>query len=157
MHRRTYKLAVMTALSIGLAVSAQHVERDAALYQADELKWLDGPKSLPKGAKLAVLEGDPGKEGPFVMRLRLPDGYTIPAHTHPKTERLTVISGTFNIAMGGKLDRNAARKMSAGAFGYWAAGMEHQVWVDGETVVQLHGFGPWSINYLNPSDDPRKK
>ena len=69
-----------------------------------DVKWQDGPASLPKGAKIAVLEGDPTKEGPFVFRVKVPDGYRIPPHTHPKTERVTVISGTFNIGMGDKCD-----------------------------------------------------
>jgi hypothetical protein len=47
--------------------------------------------------------------------------------------------------------------MPAGSFGYWPAGMKHFVWSDGETVVQLHGIGPWSIQYVNPADDPRTK
>jgi quercetin dioxygenase-like cupin family protein len=141
-------------LSVLLAfVASVAVADDAGIYPPNELKWQDGPKSIPAGAKLALLEGDPTKEGPFVMRLKLPDGYKIPAHTHPKTERVTVISGTFNIMMG---DDNHARKMPAGSFGYWAAGMKHSVSAEGETVVQLHGVGPWQINYLNPADDPRK-
>jgi hypothetical protein len=140
----------------GLSIADEH-GKDAALFTADKLDWKEGPKSIPPGAKLAVLEGDPAKEGPFVMRLRLPDGYTIPPHTHPKTERLTVISGTFNIAMGEKLDKPAGEKMPAGSFGYWAAGMKHLVWTNGETVVQLHGIGPWTINYVNAKDDPRNK
>ncbi len=89
------------------------------------------------------------------MRLRLPDGYSIPPHTHPKTERLTVISGTFNIVMGEKLAKKAGRKMPAGTFGFWTAGMKHFVWAEGETIIQLHGIGPWSIKYLNDADDPR--
>jgi len=121
------------------------------------VQWIEGPKSIPAGAQLAALEGDPSKDGPFVMRLKLPDGYKIPAHTHPKVERLTVISGTFHIVMGDDLDPKKATKMPAGSFGYWAPGMKHVVWADGETVVQLHGIGPWSINYVNPADDPRNK
>src|SRR6516162_5738345 len=78
--------------------------REMAVYPPADLKWVDGPPSLPAGARLAVLEGDPGKEGPFVMRLKLPDGYRIPPHTHPRPERVTVISGTFNIGMGEKFD-----------------------------------------------------
>jgi quercetin dioxygenase-like cupin family protein len=153
-----YKLALSLTLPlVGLAFSAEHGDRDAGIYSPSEMKWGDGPKSLPPGAKMAVLEGDPTKDGPFVLRLRMPDGYTIPPHTHPKTERLTVISGTFNIAMGEKLDKKDARKMPAGSFGYWAAEMKHFVWADGETIVQLHGIGPWSIKYLNPNDDPRNK
>jgi len=26
-----------------------------------------------------------------------------------------------------------------------------------ETILQVHGVGPWAINYVNPADDPRKK
>jgi quercetin dioxygenase-like cupin family protein len=100
--------------------------------------------------------GDPNKEGPFVFRVKVPDGYRVPPHTHPKTERVTVISGTFNIGMGDKFDQKATRIMDAGAYGYWPAGMKHFVWAKGETVLQFHGTGPWSIKYVNPDDDPRK-
>jgi quercetin dioxygenase-like cupin family protein len=105
---------------------------------------------------VAVLEGDPTKEGPFTMRLKLPGGYRIPPHTHPKTERLTVISGTFRFGMGDRFEEKMLRDLPAGAYGYWPAGMKHFVQAKGETIVQLHGVGPWQIVYLTPSDDPRK-
>jgi quercetin dioxygenase-like cupin family protein len=127
------------------------------VYPPGEIKWRKGPESLPPGAEIAVLEGDPSKTGPFVFRVRFPDGYTIPPHTHPRAERVTVIAGTFHIAMGEKLDRTAGQPMPAGSFGYWPAGMKHFAWVSGETIVQLHGSGPWQINYLNPADDPRNR
>src|SRR3954451_9051050 len=98
-----------------------------SVYPPADLKWGSGPASLPPGAKLAVLEGDPAKEGPFVMRLKLPDGYRIPPHEHPKAERITVISGTFNVGMGDKFDLKAGRAMVAGPFGTWPAGMKHSV------------------------------
>ena len=122
-----------------------------------KLTWKDGPPSLPKGAQIAVLEGDPSKEGPFVFRVKVPDGYRIPPHTHPKMERVTVIQGTFNIGMGEKFDDKAAKAMPTGTYGYWESGMKHFVFVKGETVVQFHGMGPWKIEYVNPSDDPRNK
>jgi quercetin dioxygenase-like cupin family protein len=131
--------------------------REMAVYPPADLKWVDGPPSLPAGARLAVLEGDPGKEGPFVMRLKLPDGYRIPPHTHPRPERVTVISGTFNIGMGEKFDAGKGTAMPAGTFGTWAPGMKHYVWARGETVVQLHGIGPWVIEYVNREDDPRNQ
>ena len=130
---------------------------EAELFPAADIKWKDGPPSLPKGARIAVLEGDPSKEGPFVFRVKVPDGYRIPPHTHPKTERVTVISGTFNLGMGEKFDDKAGRAMPAGTYGYWPAGMKHFVWVKGETIVQFHGMGPWSIQYVNPEDDPHRK
>src|SRR5262245_21868680 len=130
---------------------------DAAIHRSDELTWKDGQPSLPKGAKIAVLEGDPTKPGPFVFRVKVPDGYRIPPHTHPKPERVTVISGTFNIGMGDKFDASKGKAMPAGTYGTWPAGMKHFVWVKGETVVQFHGNGPWEIEYINPADDPRKR
>jgi quercetin dioxygenase-like cupin family protein len=129
----------------------------ATLHVPDAISWRPGPSSLPKGAMIAVLEGDPTKEGPFVFRVKVPDGYCVPPHTHPKTERVTVISGTFNIGMGDKFDEKATKAMPAGSYGYWPAGMKHFVWARGETVLQFHGSGPWSIEYLNPSDDPRNQ
>lgn len=126
-----------------------------SIHAPNALTWTDGPPSLPPGAKIAVLEGDPGKSGPFVFRVKVPDGYKIPPHTHPKPERVTVLSGSFHLGMGEKFDPKHATTLPAGTYGTWPAGMKHFVWVEGETVVQFHGEGPWQIEYLNPADDPR--
>ena len=125
------------------------------LYPPISMEWKPGPAAIPPGAKMAVLEGDPTKEGPFVVRFQFPAGYHVPPHTHPKTERVTVISGTLYLATGETLDRSSAKELPAGSFGYWPAGMKHTAWANGETVIQLHGIGPWQINYVNPADDPR--
>jgi hypothetical protein len=90
------------------------------------------------------------------MRLKLPDGYRIPPHTHPKPGRVTVIAGQFNIGMGDRFDPAKGTAMPAGTFGTRAPGMKHFVWATGETVIQLHGNGPWAIDYVNPANDPRK-
>jgi hypothetical protein len=127
-----------------------------SLFVPADIPWKQAPASLPSGAQMAVLEGDPSKEGPFTMRLKLPDGYRIPPHTHPKVERLTVLSGSFRLGMGGQFEEKALRAMPAGTYGYWPPGMKHFVQVQGETVVQLHGTGPWQIIYVNPADDPRR-
>jgi hypothetical protein len=139
----------------GKKVAAALASGEAGFYPPAEVKWKDGPGSLPAGAKFAVLEGDPTKEGPFVMRLWFPDGFRIQPHWHPKVERITVISGTFNLGMGEKFDQSATRELTAGTFGFWPAGMRHFAWAKGETVLQLHGTGPWMITYVNPADDPR--
>src|SRR5262245_55522400 len=97
-------------LAVGLAGQAnEDPAGEPAIYTPDQLQWKNGPPSLPRGAKLAVLEGNPSAEGPFTMRLKFPNGYRIPPHTHPKTERLTVISGTFRLGMGEKFDEKALR------------------------------------------------
>ena len=58
--------------------------------------------------------------------------------------------------MGEKFDQSASKEMPARILGYWPAGMKHFAWARGETIVQLHGIGPWNIEYLNPADDPLK-
>lgn len=122
----------------------------------DQVQWQDSP-ALPAGAKVAVIEGDPAKEGYFAMRARLPDGYRIPAHWHPGYERVTVLSGTFHLGTGEKFDKAAARALPAGSYTSMEPGMRHFAWAEGETVLQINTLGPWGITYVNPADDPRTK
>jgi hypothetical protein len=147
----------LVVLSLAPAYPDDHPAEGFRLYSVKEIQWKDGPASLPKGAQMAVLEGDPTKDGPFVLRVKLPDGYRVAVHTHPKTERVTVISGIFHIGMGDKFDEKATKTMKAGTYGSWEAGMKHFAWAEGETVLQLHGMGPWSIQYVDPKDDPRNQ
>jgi quercetin dioxygenase-like cupin family protein len=122
----------------------------------DELKWTDVP-SLPAGAKVAVIEGPLNEAVPFTFRLRFPANYQLPAHWHPATERVTVLSGTFNIGMGDKLDPQKTTALGPGSIVIMQPGTKHFAWTKEETLVQLNGTGPWAINYVNPADDPRKK
>ena len=122
-----------------------------------EITWGAAPASIPAGAEAAVLYGDPAKEGLFSLRLKLPKGYRIAPHTHPKPEVVTVISGTFRLGMGEKADEAKAQKLPAGSFFAMPPGMAHFALVDEETVVQLNSTGPWSLTYVDPADDPRKK
>ncbi len=128
-----------------------------SILRPDQLKWTDGPPSLPAGVKCAVLEGDPAKEGPFTLRLKFPDGYRIPPHWHSSPERVTVISGTFNLGQGEKADISKGTELPSGSFFLMDPKSAHYAWATGETVVQINGTGPWGINYVNPADDPRKK
>ena len=157
--KRILPFTALTVLAVSFALG-QETTRPAAdrkpeIYSPTEIKWQDGPNFLPAGAKFAVLEGDPTKKGPFVMRIWFPDGFRIQPHWHPKVERVTVISGTLNLGMGEKFDPSATREMQAGAYGFWPAGMRHFAWAKGKTIVQLYGIGPWIFTYVNPADDPR--
>jgi len=153
--RSVFALLLAMAFALTQLFANEPQSADMRLYPPATIEWKAGPAALPAGAKMAVLEGDPKKEGPFVVRIQFPGGYYIPPHTHPKTERVTVISGALNLATGEALDRGSAKELPAGSFGYWPAGMKHTAWSEGETVIQLHGIGPWQINYVNPADDPR--
>lgn len=106
---------------------------------------------------MAVLYGDPTKEGVFVMRLKLPKGFRIAPHTHPKPEILTVISGAFHIGMGTTADPKKARRLRSGSFFAFSPGTAHYAHTSQPTIVQLSSTGPWTISYINPADDPRKR
>lgn len=120
------------------------------------VKWSPAPPFLPKGAQVAVLLGDPKKEAPFILRLKVPAGYKVPAHLHPIDENLTVLSGALHIGMGDKLDPANGEVVAPGGFVHMPKGMHHYAWFTQETVLQSAGVGPFGITYINPADDPRK-
>jgi len=127
-------------------------------FMPDEIQYGPAPAFLPPGATLAVLEGNPmGATGDFTIRLKMPDGYKIAPHWHPRRENVTVISGTLKVGMGDKFDESKMMSFGAGSFAYLDPSMHHYAMGRGETVVQIHGMAPLKINYINPSDDPSKK
>jgi len=127
------------------------------LVTADELKWGPAPPSLPSGAEVAVLEGDPSKAGMFTLRLKMPDGYTVPPHSHPTDEHVTVLSGSVMVGMGNKLDESAMKALAAGGYTTMPARANHYVRAKGEAVLQVSASGPFEVKYVDPKDDPRKK
>jgi uncharacterized cupin superfamily protein len=103
-----------------------------------------------------VLHGDPGKPGPFILRLMTPGGYKVAPHWHSQDEALTIISGTLYIGMGDRYEPSTARGLQAGGFHYLPGKAHHYAYSKKPTVVQISGNGPFDINYVNPADDPRK-
>jgi uncharacterized RmlC-like cupin family protein len=143
------------ALIVALAVLAATPSLAGDMpVNADGLTWGPAPPVLPKGAQIAVLSGDPSKDGLYVLRLKMPAYYKIPAHNHPTSEYVTIISGKFHIGMGDKLDEKKGVELRTGGFGEAPAHMNHYAWASEETVVQVHGQGPFEITYVDPADDP---
>jgi quercetin dioxygenase-like cupin family protein len=142
------KMALVLGGILTLAAPAQ-----AQMNSAD-LKWGPAPPVFPAGAEMAVLSGDPGKAGTFVIRLKIPAGYKIPAHHHPTDEYLTVISGDFSLGMGDKLDETKSADLTAGSFAEAPAQMNHFAWTKSGAVVQVWADGPFAMTYVNPADDP---
>jgi quercetin dioxygenase-like cupin family protein len=143
---------VVAPLVIGLLVNA------AAAYGQDAnsaLKWGPAPSAFPAGAQMAVVSGDPGKSGMFVVQLSLPDGYQIKPHTHPTAESVQIVKGTFLVGMGKAWDGAGLKPMAAGAAGTIPANMAHFAQAKGPTVVQITSPGPIAMTYVNASDDPR--
>lgn len=103
---------------------------------------------------MAVLEGDPSKSEPFTVRLRMPNGYKIAPHTHPTTENVTVLSGTFLAGMGTRFDESTLQTFARDDFASIPAEAAHYAMARGETVVQVHAIGPFAMTYVNPADNP---
>lgn len=148
-------LALLSAALMAPAVWAA----EAALITATpgELEWTAAP-SVGPGAMIAVIEGDLKTAGPFTFRLKVPANSKIGVHTHPVVERVTVLSGTFYFATGDKFDAAQAKAYQPGDTLIIPAGMPmYAATKDQEVVVQLHGTGPWGLNYPDPADDPRNQ
>lgn len=127
---------------------------DHIMVGPDELEWTD-VGSMEGDAKMAVIEGDLSEEEPFTFRLRIPADYELAPHVHPAYERVTVLSGTLHFAHGEEFDRDQTRALTEGSVAIMPPGEPMYGYTEEETVIQLHGTGPWGIEYINPEDDPR--
>ncbi|MGH8286688.1 MAG: DUF4440 domain-containing protein [Steroidobacteraceae bacterium] len=128
-----------------------------AVVAASAVTWGDPPPALPRGAKSAVVSGDPTKAGPFVLRVQFPRGYRVPPHSHPTDENVTVISGTVALGWGEKFDETAMEDVAAGGYALLPAKMPHFAMAKTAATFQIHGMGPFDLSYVNAADDPRNQ
>lgn len=151
--------AMMTAAALATmtsaAVQAEPYDGKGDLIRGpDALEWSNVASMAPP-AQIAVIEGDLSKEEPFIFRLRLPEGYRIEPHAHPAYERVTVISGELHFAHGKEFDRDGTTALPVGGIAIMPPGAPMYGYTETDTVIQVHGEGPWGIEYLDPEDDPR--
>jgi hypothetical protein len=152
---RTVTLAALCVCA-GFLLAQSGMNQNA--FTPEQIKYGPPPPFLAPGSQLAVVEGDPtASTGDFTIRLKMPDGYKIAPHWHPKRENVTVISGNFKVGMGDKWDDTKMATFPAGSFAYLDPEMHHYATASGEVVVQVHGMSPLQFNYVNPADDPSKK
>lgn len=148
--------AVGLAVLCTIGVAQEKTTSPHILLTAPELKWGDPPPVFRKEARMAVVSGDPGKAGLFVVRLKMPAGYKIAPHWHPTDEHVTVLSGSFALGMGEKFDAATMKTLPAGGYALLPAEMRHFAMAKTAATVQVHGTGPFVLNYVNPADDPSK-
>ncbi|HKS17425.1 MAG TPA: cupin domain-containing protein [Planctomycetota bacterium] len=152
--------ALIVAVLAMLGATAQEtggLPSAEVLVRPSDVKWMDGPATLPRGAKVAVLSGDPSKAGLFVMRIKMPADYKIMPHSHPGDEHVTVISGALFVSRGDAFDPQKAKELSEGSYALLPGRNNHFAFTKSETIVQLNSLGPWGITYANPADDPRQE
>ena len=140
-----------TLVTLSLADEAKKASAAAAhkIVRSTDLKWTP----LLKGTEMAIVSGDPDKDGePYVIRIRQVDGAKVPPHCHPGDESVTVLKGTFLVGMGETYDESKLQAMNAGNFTFIPKEMRHFGTCKGETVVQVHGIGPFKVNWVNPAE-----
>ena len=102
---------------------------------------------------MAVLDGDPQAADLFTVRFRVAEGhaFVMPAHWHPRDERVTIITGTVAVAFGAESEHRHATEFGPGDYYVNARHAIHKVWIDGPAVLQITGIGPWEAV---PADQP---
>ena len=150
---RALGLSTCLILSVAPGVRAQAAptEKPAVLH------WGPAPAVFPKGARMAVVSGDPGKAGLFTVELAMPSGYKIAPHFHPTDETVEVKKGTLLVGMGNTFDASKAKAMKAGEKASMRANAHHFAAAQGATFLTVTAMGPFGMTYVNPADDPQKQ
>jgi quercetin dioxygenase-like cupin family protein len=154
--RRTVSLVALLVVSFSLTSAQAAPAAKPKTTKAAALKWGPAPAVFPKGARMAVVSGDPGKSGEFVIQLSMPAGYKISPHFHPTDETVLVKKGTFLVGMGDTLDVKSTKPMKVGDKGTIAAQMHHFAMTKTATIVSVTAMGPFAMTYVNPADNPQK-
>src|SRR5215468_7616008 len=117
-------LAILFLLPVLLLAQTAPAPKKAAAKAAgaapvvvtpDKIQWAPAPPVFQPGAQFAVIAGNPTKAGPFIVRLKVPDGYRVMPHFHPTAETVTVLSGAFRVGMGDKFDESTLTTLPPGS------------------------------------------
>lgn len=158
-HLLTLVVAGTFATIMAVPAAAQDTASDGVFAPVGdaELQWEPiQPPGFDPGMEIAAINGDPGEDGgAYTLRLRFEDGYRFPPHFHPKAENLTVLEGTLLFSMGEEADEERLETYSPGDFLYIAGEHPHFGGARGETVIQLHGEGPFDIIVVGSPEDTR--
>jgi hypothetical protein len=102
------------------------------------------------GRFIQVLYGDPDREGGhYVIRIGNDDGQIVFPHRHPEDEHIVVIQGTWHLGHGEVFDRQVLEEMPVGTYGVVPKTMPHFAWSRGETIIQVHGVGPFKQLFVD--------
>ena len=132
-------------------------EGEFLVIRSEDVAWKPFA-AFPTQARLAVLVGDPTRPGPYVIRVRLPDGTRMMPHRHLEDRIYTVISGVFYIGVGEVFDELGLTAHAPGSVVVLPAGTPHFHWArSGDYVTQVTAIGPLGLEYVDPMQDPRAR
>lgn len=155
MKKNRMGLACVAVIGVAVLATAFYGQEKKESAEAHKIVHFGDLKWTPiiKGCDMAVVNGNPDAEGqPFVLRIRCADGTKVPAHWHPMDENNTILKGTLLVGMGDAFDESKLQTMNPGNFLLIPKEMRHFAMCKGETIAQVHGIGPFKVNWVNPSE-----
>jgi len=152
-------LTIAAAALTCLALAAWSPKQDAKplLLTRQDLDWGLGPDAFPLGVHASIVEGDPDQDEPFTMRFKLPGKYRIEPHWTTREQRLTVLSGSIELALGERFDERKLKTYGEGSYLVIPARARYYLKCDRGSVLELRSQGPWEVNYVDRADDPREQ
>ncbi|HEV7704944.1 MAG TPA: cupin domain-containing protein [Gemmatimonadaceae bacterium] len=117
--------------------------------------WYRVPTILPQGAQVTFVSGNPYLPEACTVDFRMPNKYTLPPHTNPAREHVTITSGTLRVGLGPKIDRKKSVVLVAGDTASTPAGVPHWSIAEGEVeIIVTWDSGPMGIAYMSRRDEP---
>lgn len=126
----------------------------------EEIDWKPFAPFLPS-VRLAVVVGQPSRDGPYTIRAKVPAkvprGVTLMPHKHPEDRVYTVISGIFYIGLSDHFEEDKLQAYPPGSVIVLPGNTPHFHWAkSGEYITQVTATGPLGLEYINSRDDPRR-
>jgi quercetin dioxygenase-like cupin family protein len=146
-------LIFASLIAFNLTLGAQTADAPIG-FIPEAIAFKDAPPTLPPGSKVSVLEGSPGAEGMFTMRVRIPAGSVIAPHWHPRQERVTVLAGAVDLGFGSVANKDSVTRYRAGSFYLNPPRMVHYLFFPENTELQITGVGPWELMTTDPNEKP---
>jgi len=145
------KKLVFSLIALAFVVANASENDDFVRLTPDDLVW----QQLEPGLDIAVLEGDPGGEGYYILRARFAPGVFSAPHYHPNTRYVTVIKGTWWTGIGTVQDKENSIPLGPGSYMKHPAMAPHYDGArDEEVIVEIRGIAPAPLVYVNAAGEP---
>jgi quercetin dioxygenase-like cupin family protein len=103
-----------------------------------------------------VVMGDPSKPGVYMILLKIAANTKIAAHLHPDQRVATVVSGTWYFGYGDQFDESKLKQLPKGSIYSEVAGQNHFAMTKDPVIVEITGYGPSGVTYVDPANDPSR-
>ena len=142
---------IPTLLTFVVLVAVSGISQQTGLAQQPIRSHVVPLKKMLGDQRSETVSGDPTKPGAlYVIRLHREAGYIIMPHTHPEDENIVVVQGSWALGMGDRYNSQGLEPMEVGTYGSAPKKMAHFGLSKTETIIQVHGIGPFTTTWVEP-------